>query len=273
VVFFLNTMFGKIVNLQFGLVILLFLSACSSSKHVQTDLQNPPEADQPVSAPTSSSVQAPDEALPGFDDVQDDGVADPVEPLNRAMFTFNDRLYFWVMKPAIKGYSWIMPEGARKSVRNFFFNIEMPVRFVSSLFQAQLKAMGVELARFTINSTIGVAGLFDVANSSFHLEPQEKDIGQTLGKYGIGEGLYFVWPFVGPSTARDTVGSIAELFLTPWRLVSPVGAAAAIGVYDYFNRASITSIEYEELVSASVEPYAALRNAYIQYRRNIVKNK
>lgn len=267
-------MFSTIVKLQFGLVFFLLLSACSSSKHVQTDLQDPPKAELPLSAPTSSTAsQSPEDIIPGFDDVQDEIVADPIEFWNRAMFTFNDRLYFWVMKPVIKGYNWVVPEVARKSVRNFFFNIEMPVRFVSSLFQAQLKAMGIELARFTINSTIGVAGFFDVAKSSFALEPQEKDIGQTLGKYGIGEGLYFVWPFVGPSTARDTVGSIVELYLTPWRIVNPAGAAAAIGTYDYFNRASITSFEYEELVNSAVEPYAALRNAYIQYRRNIIENK
>lgn len=267
-------MFSTIVKLQFGLVIFLLLSACSSSKHVQTDLQNPPKAEQTLSAPTSSvASQYPEDIIPSFDEEQDESVADPIEPWNRAVFTFNDRLYFWAMKHVIKGYNWVVPEVARKSVRNFFFNIEMPARFVSSLFQAQLKAMGIEIARFTINSTLGVGGLFDVAKSTFYIEPQEKDIGQTLGKYGVGEGLYLVWPFIGPSNARDTVGSLTELFLTPWRIVNPAAAAAAIGTYDYFNRNSITAVEYEELVNSAVEPYAALRNAYIQYRRNIIKNK
>ena len=272
--FFLNNLFHRSVKLQFILAFLLLLAACSSNKHVQTDLQEPPKVEKPSgeTAP-STALQSPGETIPGFTEAQEESVADPLESFNSAMFIFNDKLYFWAMKPAIKGYNQVVPEAVRKSVRNFFLNLEMPVRFVSSLLQAQIVAMGIELARFTINSTAGVAGFFDVAKSSFYLEPQEKDIGQTLGKYGIGEGLYFVWPFVGPSTARDTGGSIVELFLTPWRLVNPAGAAAGIGMYDYFNRASIDAIEYEELVNSAVEPYAALENAYIQHRRNIVKNK
>jgi len=261
-------------ELHFALIFLILLSACSSSKHIQTDLQEPPGLEK-LSGEASPlpALQPPEETIPGFDEEQEVVVADPLEPWNRAMFTFNDRLFFWVMKPLIKGYNWVLPEVARKSVRNFFLNIEMPVRFTSSLLQAQPKAMGIELARFTINSTIGVAGFFDVAKSSYHLEPQEKDIGQTLGKYGITEGLYFVWPFIGPSTARETVGSIVGLYITPWRLVSPTSAATAIGTYDYFNENSIDAIEYEELVNSAVEPYAALKNAYIQHRREIVKNR
>ncbi len=253
-------------------VFIILLSACSAGKHLETDLQQPsglPPADE---TPVSASEQPSLEPIPGFDDTEED-IYDPLEPVNKTIFAVNDKFYFWFIKPATTGYNWAVPEGARKSVKNFFYNIEMPVRFVSSLMQAQVKSMGIELARFTINSTIGVAGLFDVAKSSFSLEPQEKDIAQALGRYGVGEGLYLVWPFAGPSTARETAGSIIELFLTPWRLVQPDAAAAAIGVYDYFNRASLEAYEYEELVKSSLEPYSALKNAYIQYRRNIVNNK
>jgi len=270
---FLIKIFRISAKLLYVLPLFLLLCACATSKHVQTDLQEPPKVEKPSdkTAP-SATLQSPGEAIPGFNEAQEESVSDPLEPWNRSMFTFNDKLYFWVLKPTIKGYNWVVPEAARKSVRNFFLNLEMPTRFVSSLFQAQIQSMSIELARFTINSTIGVAGFFDVAKSTFHIEPQTKDIGQTLGKYGVGEGLYFVWPFIGPSTARDTSGAIVELFLTPWRIVNPAVAAATIGTYDYFNRASIDAIEYEELIYSSVEPYAALKNSYIQYRRNIVKN-
>ncbi len=255
------------------IVLIILLSACSAGKHLDTELQQPSALSLAEETPVSASVQAPEKAIPGFDDAEEEDIYDPLEPANKAMFAVNDKFYFWFIKPATTGYNWAVPEGARKSVKNFFYNIEMPVRFVSSLMQAQVKSMGIELARFTINSTIGFLGFFDVAKSSFALEPQEKDIAQALGKYGIGEGLYLVWPFAGPSTARETVGSIIELFLTPWRLVQPDAAAAGIGVYDFFNRASLEAYEYEELVKSSLEPYAALKNAYIQYRRNIVNNR
>jgi phospholipid-binding lipoprotein MlaA len=116
-----------------------------------------------------------------------------------------------------------------------------------------------------------VAGLFDVAQSKFKLKPQEKDIGQTLGKYGIGEGFYIVWPFLGPSDARDTIGTASDLYLSPWIKVRPAWIAGTLGGIEYFNKASFDGAEYEELVNSAIEPYAALKNAYIQYRRNIVK--
>jgi len=90
----------------------------------------------------------PGETIPGFTEAQEESVADPLESWNRAMFIFNDKIYFWAMKPAIRDYNKVVPEAVRKSVRNFFLNLEMPVRFVSSLLQAQIVAMGIELARF-----------------------------------------------------------------------------------------------------------------------------
>jgi phospholipid-binding lipoprotein MlaA len=252
------------------LFMLLLLASCSSSKHVQTDLQGPGKNGESAAATgPSAAQQASQENLPGFEELEEEAVADPIEPWNRAMFTFNDRLYFWLMKPVLKVYNGASPEGARRSVRNFFYNIEMPVRLVSSLIQAQLKAAGIELARFTINSTIGVGGLFDVAESAFKLDPQEKDIGQTLGKYGMQEGFYIVWPLVGPSTVRDTLGTIGDTCLSPWRIIFPPSAAITLGAlsiggYDYLNKASLDASNYEELVNAAVEPYAALKNAFVQ---------
>ncbi len=269
-----NNSVQKTIRLSFTLSLVFMLFACASGKHTQPDLQEPAKNETPArpQAPAAEQ-QAAQDAIPGFDNLEEEPVADPLEPWNRAMFTFNDKVYFWAMKPVIKGYNWVVPEVARKSIHNFFVNIEMPSRFISSLLQLQLKAAGVELARFAINSTIGIAGLFDVAMSTFKLERQIKDLGQTLGKYGIGEGFYIIWPFLGPSSARDTIGIAGEIYLSPWAHVNPAAAAAGIGGFGYFNKASLESNEYEELVSTAVEPYSALKNAFIQYRRDIVKNK
>jgi phospholipid-binding lipoprotein MlaA len=256
------------------LLTLCLLVACSAKKPVQTDLlSNDKNSGAPLVTDPSADVQ-----LPGFDAQEEEANADPIEPWNRSMFTFNDRLYFWVMKPFLSVYNGAVPEGARKSSRNFFYNIEMPVRFVSSLLQAELKSAGIELARFAINATIGIVGLFDVADTAFHLSPQSKDIGQTLGKYGVHEGYYIVWPLMGPSTVRDTIGTLGDTVLSPWRVIFPPSAAISlgsisIGGYDYLNKNSLEANNYEELVKAAVEPYSALKNAYLQYRRDIVINK
>jgi len=250
------------------------LAACAPGKHVQTNHQEQAKEAQPAGSTAQSVPEQSAEAnIPGMNDKQEAAVADPLEPWNRMIFTFNDKVYFWALKPAIKGYNWAIPEIARKSIRNFFDNVEMPTRFVSSVLQLDIKGAGIELARFTINSTIGVAGLFDVAQSKFKLKPQEKDIGQTLGKYGIGEGFYIVWPFLGPSDARDTIGTASDLYLSPWIKVRPAWIAGTLGGIEYFNKASFDGAEYEELVNSAIEPYAALKNAYIQYRRNMVKEK
>ena len=267
-------MFRILLKFHTLLLALFLLGACSANKHVQTDLQGTGTNSGSASAVAPSS----EEPLPGFDAAEEEPVADPLEPWNRAMFLFNDRLYFWAMKPTLIVYNGVTPEGARKSVGNFFYNIEMPVRFVSSLLQAELKAAGIELARFAINSTIGVGGLFDVAESAFELSPQTKDIGQTLGKYGMQEGFYIVWPLAGPSTVRDTLGAAGDTCLSPWRIIFPPSAAISLGAisiggYDYLNKASLEASNYEELVKAAVEPYAALKNAFLQYRRDIIKNK
>jgi phospholipid-binding lipoprotein MlaA len=263
---------AKKLRLPFILFILFLLPACAHRNPVQSGLDEPIKTESPSGASESSVAEHPfGETVPEFEEAKDETIADPLEPWNRAMFTFNDRLYYWVMKPASKGYNAVVPEGARQSVRNFFNNLTMPVRFVSSLLQAKIEAAGIELARFCINSTMGVAGLFDVAKSTFKLEPQERDIGQTLGKYGIGEGFYIIWPFLGPSSVRDTAGTVGEVFLSPVSYVKPPEDAVALDGYDYFNRTSLRIGEYEDLKESAIEPYIALRNAYIQHRRSRIE--
>ena len=141
-------------------------------------------------------------------------VADPLEPFNRAMFHFNDKLYFWLLKPTARGYNWVFPEGFRVSVRNFFLNLLFPVRFVSCILQANVRCAGIELSRFMVNSTLGVAGLWDPAKG-LNLPMQDEDIGQTFGVWRVGKGFYINAPILGPYTLRSFVGWIADGFLDP----------------------------------------------------------
>jgi phospholipid-binding lipoprotein MlaA len=197
-------------------------------------------------------------------------IADPIEPVNRAVFKFNDKFYFWVLKPTAKGYNFIVPEPVRISVNKFFKNVAMPVRFVNSLFQARFKGAGIELARFCINTTIGAAGFFDPAKSKFDLDPQERDFGQTLGKYGMGGWMYIVIPIFGPSDIRDAVGLAGDTFLNPVSYIEPFEAALGVSAYDKINRTSLTLGEYESIKDASVEPYTGIKDAYIQYRNKLL---
>jgi phospholipid-binding lipoprotein MlaA len=203
--------------------------------------------------------------------VEDVTIADPIEPLNRAMFQFNDKFYFWLLKPAAQGYNVVVPEPVRISVKNFLKNVGMPIRFINSLLQGKFKGAGTELARFGINAVIGMVGFFDVAKSRFDLQPQERDLGQTLGVYGMGGLMYIVWPFLGPSTVRDTIGLAGDSFIYPVSYIQPFEAALGVGAYDILNKTSLELGNYEDMKAASVEPYIGMRDAYIQYRKGLIK--
>lgn len=201
-------------------------------------------------------------------------IADPLEPFNRAMFQFNDRLYFWVVKPVAQGYSKVVPESGRSSVKNFFSNLGFPKRFVSCLFQADFGGAVTELGRFVVNSVWGVGGLFDpAANKELGLQMQDADIGQTLGIYGLGHGFYIVWPVFGPSSLRDTVDIAGEYFQYPFTYADPWYVGPSVRAYEGVNSASLRIGDYEALKEAAIDPYVALRNAYAQYRQNMVKKK
>ncbi len=202
-------------------------------------------------------------------------VKDPIRKYNRAIFGFNDKLYFYFMKPMYKGYNKVVPEKARLSVRKFFSNIRTPVRFFNCLFQGKFKGAGTELSRLVINTTLGLGGLFDPAKSQFNLEKQDEDFGQTLGKHGMGSNYYIQWPFLGPSNARDTIGFVGDVALDPLTLLTFfVSPYASIGAksYDTFNEVSIDRGEtYENIVEPAIDPYIALQDAYTQNRIKKIK--
>lgn len=201
-------------------------------------------------------------------------IADPLEPFNRAMYHVNDKLYFWVLKPVAQEYGKVVPEAARVSVSNFFTNLAFPIRFVNCLLQANFTGAASELGRFTVNTLWGVGGLLDPASSKdIDLSRQDEDLGQTLGSYGLGQGFFITWPLLGPSSLRDTVGSVGDGFLSPSSYVSPWYASAGISVYDKVNDVSLRIGDYESLTEAAIDPYVAIRDAYVQYRLKKIQRK
>jgi phospholipid-binding lipoprotein MlaA len=226
-------------------------------------------------AQSGGAVQAADAKTtsePSESKEPEETIHDPLEPLNRVFFDFNDRLYFWVLKPVATGYKAIVPEPARMGVRNFFSNLATPARLVNCLLQGDFKGVSTETARFGLNTTLGLAGFFDPAKETMNLDKKDEDLGQTLGFYGAGPSFYINWPFLGPSSLRDTVGLVGDLFLDPLNyLVPSVPPNIGVRAYDQVNHTSLTIGEYEDLKKGALDPYLALRDSYYQYRRNKVK--
>lgn len=199
-------------------------------------------------------------------------IADPIESFNRAMYHFNDKLYFWALKPVAQGYKAVVPEPARIGVKNFFANIAFPARFLSLLLQADFSGAVTELGRFTINTIWGVGGLLDPSSSKeLNLQQQDADLGQTLGVYGVGHGFYIVWPIYGPSSPRDTLTIAGDYFLYPVSYINPWYAWLGVWSYEKVNYASLRIGEYESLKGAAIDPYISMRDAYIQYRLKEIK--
>ena len=194
-------------------------------------------------------------------------IKDPLRVWNKAMFTFNDRFYFLVAKPVTNGYSSIVHKDVRVVIDNFFLNISMPIRFVNSLLQLKFKSAGTELLRFGINSTLGVIGFIDIAKSHYGLESSDEDFGQTLGKYKLGHGAYFILPFLGPSSIRDSVGLLGDIFLYPIGYIKPQELSLGIYTYESMNRFSFNFNDYDILKESAIDPYTAVRDAYFQNRK------
>ena len=212
----------------------------------------------------------------GDKDLMLHAVADPIAGFNRAMFVFNDKLYFWVLKPVASGYRVVVPTPVRVSVKDFFFNLLGPVRLVNCLFQGKWRSAEGEFCRFVVNTTAGCLGLFNVVRDKPSFNPPEEDFGQTLGYYRVGNGFYIIWPLFGPSTLRDSVGSIGDWALNPVSFMQLVNVDAGeltsttTNVVAYsvrvVNDTSFRIGDYETLKNSALDPYEAFRNAYIQNR-------
>jgi phospholipid-binding lipoprotein MlaA len=195
---------------------------------------------------------------------------DPLEPINRAFFEFNDRLYFWVLKPVARGYSFVVPEKMRVGVGNVFKNLTFPVRFVNCLFQGKLEGASEELGSFLLNSIAGMGGIFDISGAA-GVRRHDEDLDQSLATFGFGPGFFINWPFLGPSTLRGTFGVVGDGFLDPVMYLDSSGARWTVRSVSLVNRTSLSIGDYESLKKAALDPYVALRDAYWQNRLRKIK--
>lgn len=230
-------------------------------------LSTNPEEDDTADQNDDADVLDDDE----YEDEDEVSVPDPLSLWNKGMFHFNDKFYFWILKPVTKTYRAVVPELARIGVSNFFTNLTTPIRLANCILQGKWQSAHAEIDRFLLNSIFGILGFGNPAKRYPRLKPSEEDLGQTLGAYGIGEGMYIVWPFLGPSTLRDSVGLLGDSFINPLSYVEPIEAAVGIYGYRIVNDTSFRLGDYESLKEAAIDPYEALRDAYIQHRKSKVE--
>jgi phospholipid-binding lipoprotein MlaA len=246
----------------------------------------------PAPAPPSPPETPSDEPLDPFARA-DEGAGeeyDPWEPMNANIFEFNLKLDRFVLKPVAKGYNFVMPDLVQVGVSNIFSNLRFAPRFLNNVFQGKVKGAGIEVGRFLINSTAGLAGFFDLARKVDLVTPEE-DFGQTLGFYGVKPGPYLVLPFLPPFTVRDFVGFVGDVFLNPinW-LVAPIievnNVPSVIArhhrltasliqtgsrVGEVINERSRNLEKFQGVEEATLDLYTAVRNAYLQKRAQAIR--
>jgi phospholipid-binding lipoprotein MlaA len=224
-------------------------------------------------ADATADTQQDEEEFFAFDEEEEQyKVSDPLEPVNRGIFWFNDKLYFYLLKPVARGYRWAVPEPWRVAVQNVFSNLASPVRMINAGLQGKFSDAGNELTRFFVNTTIGIGGLFDTAKDHFDIRKHDEDTGQTLGHYGIGPGFYLVLPLLGPSDLRDAVGTFADSRMNLVYYLFDGWTYYGVRGYDKINDLSLDKDTYESIKKEALDPYLFVRDAYLQYRANKVRN-
>ncbi|HEX2262004.1 MAG TPA: VacJ family lipoprotein [Candidatus Binatia bacterium] len=192
---------------------------------------------------------------------------DPWEPFNEKMFWFNrEVLDRFVLKPAATAWDFILPTPVQKGIHNVFDNLAVVRRVVNNALQLKFTGAAKEAARFTINSTIGVAGFFDIAKEGFGIEQSNQDMGLTLGVWGIGPGPFLILPFLPPLTVRDGIGFAVDTAMTPYIYFVPWYATLGATATNMVNERSLNLDSFERVAESTVDLYGAVRNAYLQRR-------
>ncbi|MEA3347545.1 MAG: VacJ family lipoprotein [Pseudomonadota bacterium] len=203
-----------------------------------------------------------------YDEVE--SFSDPLEGMNRVFFTFNDTLRRWFLEPTARGYRKVTPNMFRTGLLNFFNNLLEPTRVINCLLQGRFTAAGETFLRFALNSTAGVGGLMDPATFD-GMKSHEYQFTSTLAHYGAGSGSYLILPLFGPSDIRGTFGLAGDTLASPLFYVTRGDLLAALAVKgsNAINRTSFKLGEYEKLISGSLDPYIAVRDAYVQHQRKL----
>lgn len=218
------------------------------------------------------------------------GPYDPLEPMNRAVFNFNERVYDNVFDPAVRQYKRIMPDPLELMVGNFFSNLNEVVVITNSVLQLNYESALASSARLLVNTTFGVFGLIDIASdisavSDVNLNKRNEDFGQTLGRYGVASGPYIVLPFLGPSSVRDTFGlavdsffidpvtqGVTGVFLNNVSYINSPALRFPVATARTFNNRAQFLEQDKTLEEAALDKYEFIRDAYTQRRESLVKN-
>ncbi len=221
------------------------------------------------------ALAATEEAIgPELSPAQAHQVYDPYEGFNRKVFKFNDVVYLRVLKPVAKAYSTVVPCRVRKSIDNGFHNLAFPSRFINSALQGKSGQAGTEMARFIVNSSIGIGGLFDVAQTKFGLSGHAADFGQTLGVWGAGPGPFLMIPILGASDGRDLVGSGPDKAMDPLKWIpTDQGVRFVVSAERGINGSPSALAHYEKLKADSLDPYVAMRDGYMQHRAHLIERQ
>lgn len=211
-----------------------------------------------------------DEFGDDFIDEQEE-IFDPLYEYNSYMTEFNDKAFTNVLNPIATAYADTVPVDGRVAISNVFKNIKFPIRFVNNVLQLKIVYSLEELARFVINTTIGVLGTMDVAKEHFNLEAHPEDFGQTLGYYGVGSGFHVVIPLLGPSNVRDLLSTNADFYLNPVT-VNADATSTVLYTGEKVNTLSLHLGEYESFKKDALDPYTFLRDAYEQRREQEIKD-
>lgn len=213
------------------------------------------------------------EAGDGLDDMDDmdngEPYPDSIEGFNRGVFAFNDGFISYVFSPFDTFYTGFFPQDIRNGFGNFYRNLGYPIRLVNALLQFKFDKIAKETASFALNTVFGVGGLFNITRDMPSLQSSPEDFSQTLAFYGLGEGTYLVLPFLGPSSARDVVGIVADSFLHPLSLVTPDSAKYALKGHDAANTASANLPAYRDIKEESFDHYTSMKDVFFQYRRGL----
>ena len=228
--------------------------------------------DQTDSQQTSVIALADVGAMAAATTSGEDFEEDPWEPFNEKMFWFNrEILDRYILKPVATAWDFVFPDPVQRGFHNFFDNLAVVRRVVNNTLQLKLTGAGTELTRFTINSTIGLVGFFDVAKDAFGIEQRDEDTGQTFGVWGMGPGPYLVLPLLPPLTVRDGIGYAFDIAMTPYMYFIPWYASIGGRATDIVNERSLNLDRFERVAESTVDLYGAVRNAYLQRRAAAIK--
>jgi phospholipid-binding lipoprotein MlaA len=257
---------------------MILFSGCSS-KQISTQNETSKEKTVNIDQNNTDEIDEDDDFSDEFEDETVTEEFDPLSGYNRAMTSFNDGLYEYILKPVSNGYKFVVHKDIRSSVGKFFHNVLYPVRLVNNLLQGKFKNSAEETGRFVINSTVGVFGLFDPADSYFGLKKHNEDFGQTLGYYGVGSGFHIVLPILGPSNLRDAFSLYPDSLVNPidyndqraYNLTHNSKDGLYLKSFKTINKTSFTSDMYDEMKKDAIDLYLYQKNIYEQYRIKQIK--